>query len=454
MSMRRWIQLAFFIFCAISGDAAAYDFTVTRTDDPAPDGCQLTDCSLREAVTAASAVGGTITLPAGLYQLTRIRTDPSDRNSGSLSVDGDVEINGAGADISTIASENSTGIFEVSLQGNLVLRSVTLSGGTGISGGAIDDGGQLLIEDSILRHNLSSTEGGAIRTVGDYAVVLRRVQLLDNTSYSDGGAVYSNSEVVLVDSVVDHNTASGNGGGIVGYGITVERTTVSNNTAMGDGGGIYEMAGCSCTSLQLFDSTANNNTAAHGGGVSASYPFDIERSTLSTNSATTSGGAIYADDTDNVDNTAKIYSSTLYLNTAPKASAILFHDVSNTLAFQIELQNTIVSGSCEHTGAGVNSFYSIYGNIESPGATCDLSTLLSKSSVPAADLQLGPLADNGGATQTHLPIAGSAAIGNGWSAYCDTFDQRGYVRSGSSCDVGAVQTNSSDDDIFRDGFDI
>jgi len=50
----------------------ATTFTVTRTDDPVPNGCLPTDCSLREAVIAANAGSGgdAIALPAGDYRLT------------------------------------------------------------------------------------------------------------------------------------------------------------------------------------------------------------------------------------------------------------------------------------------------------------------------------------------------------------------------------------------------
>jgi hypothetical protein len=43
----------------------------TRFDDPLPDGCAPSDCSLREAVMAANgSAGSTITLAAGVYSLT------------------------------------------------------------------------------------------------------------------------------------------------------------------------------------------------------------------------------------------------------------------------------------------------------------------------------------------------------------------------------------------------
>ena len=46
--------LAAALALASSIPAVAFDFVVTRYDDPVPDGCIATDCSLREAVIAAN----------------------------------------------------------------------------------------------------------------------------------------------------------------------------------------------------------------------------------------------------------------------------------------------------------------------------------------------------------------------------------------------------------------
>jgi len=56
----------------LSGTACALQtYAVTRTDDPAPDGCQVGDCSLREAVLAANANAGLddVVLAAATYVL-------------------------------------------------------------------------------------------------------------------------------------------------------------------------------------------------------------------------------------------------------------------------------------------------------------------------------------------------------------------------------------------------
>ena len=72
----------------------------------------------------------------------------------------------------------------------------------------------------------------------------------------------------------------------------------------------------------------------------------------------------------------------------------------------------------------------------------------------AGNVLLGPLADNGGPTPTHLPQTGSAAINAGSNSVCTVLDQRGYVRIDGACDSGAVEAGALDDVIFRDGFDI
>jgi hypothetical protein len=53
---------------------------------------------------------------------------------------------------------------------------------------------------------------------------------------------------------------------------------------------------------------------------------------------------------------------------------------------------------------------------------------------------LGPLADNGGPTQTHALLPSSPAIDAGDNNGCPPTDQRGVARpSGLACDIGAYE---------------
>jgi len=64
---------------------------------------------------------------------------------------------------------------------------------------------------------------------------------------------------------------------------------------------------------------------------------------------------------------------------------------------------------------------------------------------PSTNPLLGNLADNGGPTLTHRPLAGSPAVDTG---VCGTsgVDQRGFPRPlGAACDIGAVERDLGGD---------
>jgi hypothetical protein len=92
---------------------------------------------------------------------------------------------------------------------------------------------------------------------------------------------------------------------------------------------------------------------------------------------------------------------------------------------------------------------SVGGNLESPGNTCDFYQPTDQVNVTAQQLNLGPLQDNGGPTQTHALGAGSVAINQIPAEDCVdadgaplTTDQRGEPRpetGGTLCDVGAFE---------------
>ena len=80
--------------------AQAATFTVTRFDDPVPDGCNSgVDCSLREAIIAANAAPGadTIILPAGIYTLAIAGAGDNVAATGDLDITDDLTLTGDGA---------------------------------------------------------------------------------------------------------------------------------------------------------------------------------------------------------------------------------------------------------------------------------------------------------------------------------------------------------------------
>lgn len=111
---------------ALALPAGAATLTVTRFDDPNPDGCFPADCSLRESIMLANAQPGldTVVLAAGTYQLTRPGAGEDANLTGDLDSTGPLEIVGAGRSQTTILG---VGLGDRLLQAgsDLALRDLT-----------------------------------------------------------------------------------------------------------------------------------------------------------------------------------------------------------------------------------------------------------------------------------------------------------------------------------------
>jgi CSLREA domain-containing protein len=355
-------------------------FTVTRTDDPPPDGCAPGDCSLREAVVAANAAAGPdqVTLPPGTYTLS-IPPDvtPNDGLDGDLDVfSGGLDILGDGAGLTVIDADGTDRVFSnTDPAGVIRITDVTIRGGSpppGVAGGgAILNGGTLTFE---------------------------RVWITDNESTDQDGGGIANSGLMAVVNVVDSaltgNRASNSGGGDGGAltnlnGATANLTnaTVSGNFANQSGGAIDNSAGSTIT---LTNSTVTNNTAAPD----AQTPLGAGGGGISTTGGTvTLRNTILAGNTDG--------------------------DPSNGV-------NPDCDGTISSAGNNLVQVHDSPFCVFAPGV----------GDRTGVDALVGPLADNGGPTMTHALLPGSPAIDGGGS--CGPADQRGAPRSGP-CDIGAYE---------------
>lgn len=112
-ALRTAISLCGLVLCSL-GHAAT--FTVTRADDPPADGCQPTDCSLREAFAAAAATppADTIVLSAGQYAIA----------GTGLSAVGDITLVGAGRDLTRVTRIGGGGLFRTVDFSSLTLEAL------------------------------------------------------------------------------------------------------------------------------------------------------------------------------------------------------------------------------------------------------------------------------------------------------------------------------------------
>jgi parallel beta-helix repeat protein len=159
----------------------------------------------------------------------------------------------------------------------------------------------------------------------------------------------------------------------------------------------------------------------------------ITNCTISGNTATASGGGIFNDDV----GTITLANSTISSNTATTSGGGIFNNGGTATLKNTIVANSTTGGDCAGTALASNG-----NNLDSDG-TCGLAAA---GDLPNTDPQLGPLADNGGPTQTHALLTGSPAIDAGNDAACPVTDRRGVARpidgdedGTATCDMGAYE---------------
>ena len=258
-----------------------------------------------------------------------------------------------------------------------------------------------------------------------------------NNQADQGGAIASNSfssfsTITISNSTITNNSASNNGGGIFSItsaaadtglsSVTITNSTIAGNSAGRFGGGILSISYSSIVTIS--NSTITNNSAGgnDGGGIfSSSYAFlppspdaskvTISNSTIVNNSAAGNGGGIFSESfSSSIPATITISSSVVALNTG------------NTNIFNRRTTPTIISEG-----------YNIFSD-----ATLNGSDSTDQLGATIATLNLGPLQNNGGTTETLLPGPGSIAIDMGKPT--DSTDAQNRNIVGGRRDVGASET--------------
>jgi hypothetical protein len=365
------------------------------------------------AINAANANGevNTIRLATGAYTLTAADND-TDGPNGLPSITSALTIAGAGAGNTSIERETTAPAFRlvhVGQAGLLKLEGLTLRGGfhfstpsgPGFGGGAIRNHGTVMISQSTVADNVSRQASG-------------------------GGIINFGRLVVAGSTIANNRSTAGFGGGLASFGLT--GVTVVNSTISGNigetGGGLAILEG----SVTIIGSTIANNLAAEGsGGGLQSFVRNVTiiNSTLAHNrNRFGAGGAL------NVGG-GIIVNSTIAYNTGTVPSTL--GAPNGALA----LQNTILSGTSSPgfpmCGGAVtsldNNFFS--------DPKCAV-TLLPQDQT--GDPGLGTFTDDGTPGRGHVPlVAGSPALGAGNDAACLPTDQRGQLRVGGGCDIGAIE---------------
>jgi hypothetical protein len=437
------------------------------------------DCSLREAVINANNNVGPdlILLPAGTYLLTRGGIDEDASSTGDLDLIDAVRLEGAGEDFTIIDGGGPGGLGDriLDIHGSEAeVADLTIRGGSGVqrAGGIYNRSATLTVERSTIASNSATDVAGGVQDLGSGTYI--DTTFYDNEASRSGGLDVSGATDFIDCRIVGNRALSGGaagGGGIFAFGETsltrLIRTEVSGNSSATDAGGILvwgpveildsrivgnsaiDTGGGLLVALRLTTisgSTFSGNLAGFAGGaIDVEGQIQITNSTLSGNQAGTAAGGI------RVAGVGELTNVTIAGNTSAIGTAMM-----NTPVSTMTYRNTIFEGSCN----AAPTVTSLGGNIESPGATCQLSGS-DQTNVPAADLKLAPLNFYGGPTPTHVPLQGSVAIDGGTGCPPPDVDQRGQARpidgdgsAGAQCDVGAVETGLNEYPwLFTDGFE-
>jgi len=419
------LALAAALNCAATTARSANTYVVSTALDPTGPANSL---SLREAITAANvADGNTIQFDPALAGSTITLT------TGEIQISHAMNIVGPGSGKLAISGGDASRIFYLSCANTT--QHVSISGLS-------------------LRNGSTAGYGGAISSKRCY-LDLSGANISASHAKGGGGVSFNNGRIAH--TVVSTCNADSMGGGILelmGEGPqSIEYSTISSNDAGGFGGGVAILFTASSV---IKRSTIDNNSVPPpgtsgglgGGGIEVTNAgLKLYFSTITNNQSYVAGGGISFADSGAAD-AATVYRSTItsnYSSTTP-GNGLYAHAGRPTVTASIVADNFNKYGGTDLSG----SFLLFYSLVQNSGS----ATISGMGSIFGVDAHLGPLAVNGGPTKTRLPFAASLAVDGVPGCETPAVDQRGVVACvNGKRDIGAVERQSPEVIIFRDGFD-
>ena len=323
------------------------------------------------------------------------------------------------------------GIYSSS--GNVTLTGSVISANRseGYGGGVQASEGTVTLSNSVVEGNVSDNNGGGIRASYGSLILTESTVAGNHSDRGGGGISTASAAVSLMDSSVTGNRGDFGGGVSTSRGaVTVTRSTISGNYSEGAGGGIFTSSGV----ISITSSTVSGNESGSIGGGITTYgsAISLTRSTITGNHGEDAGGGLSIGDnfvSDTLDSITINASIVAGNTTGPSGFGA---DLRTTAAVAFDVQYSLI---------GVNT------GVLLPASPIDAEdpsgNFIGTASDPIDPL-LGPLADNGGPTQTHALLQGSPAINAGDPNVNSPteYDQRGadFTRVvGPAIDIGSYE---------------
>jgi peptidoglycan/xylan/chitin deacetylase (PgdA/CDA1 family) len=230
---------------------------------PPPDACRVKDVdagtvrrSFRKAAAAASP--GDRLLLRGTCR-------------GSTAIAKDLLVRGTRTKDSgppTLDAKGDGRVLTIRRGATVVLRNLTITGGSDPEGGGIRNVGTLSLRDVVVRANRSRHGGGINNRPGAVLHLNGETSVRGSRARFGGGVWNAGSLTATGSSTIGRNVASRNGGGLyaeAGGSVTLrDEAVIRANEASGDGGGIWNAG-----ELELRDASLvrGNEASGDGGGI-------------------------------------------------------------------------------------------------------------------------------------------------------------------------------------------
>lgn len=239
----------FEVSIAYEGQILVTTFADGADSNPADSTSQTSggQSTLRSAIQTANTVAGlnTIVLERGTYTLNVAGANEHAAATGDLDITSEIVILGNGATIEIVGGIDR--VLDVLASGSLILRDVTIRGGSTSSlGGGLRNAGATSIFGSTFTANTAS-EGGAIAS-GAGTISLTNVTVSTNSAANGAGIDVSGGALSLLNTTITANVASADTGGLRRTGtptVGVTNTILAGNSAQTnpDISGTFNLAG-------------------------------------------------------------------------------------------------------------------------------------------------------------------------------------------------------------------
>jgi hypothetical protein len=329
-------------------------------------------------------------------------------------------ITGPGASYLTISGNNAVEVFQVDSNANATIGGLTITKGLAeTNGGGINNLGTLTLDSCTVTNNTAlglfapgesfvGGQGGGINNQG--TLTIAGGTIASNTAGANGGGIYNDGTLSISDANIASNVAegttedsrdaayfiAGQGAGIFNQSqLSIADSTIANNEGFDGGGGLGNSGKGTVTDCTV---AGNSTIWGDGGGINNTGTVAVTNCTIADNSAGYDGGGVSNSGTATLNNTI------VALNTLTVSDAA----------------NDVGSTTSNLAPASAN-------NLIGTGGSGGLTNGVDGNQVGVADPGLGPLASNGGPTQTMALLAGSPAIEKGSVALdsAQATDQRG-----------------------------